>query len=83
MVQAKAGGWDIDPAEVELFCKNAAFVKLVNADKGESGLSRADRLRQVYGESMSSCRCQHSGKLESILTGFVQRKKLRTTAWLR
>lgn len=25
------GGKDIDPAEVDLFCKNARFVKLINA----------------------------------------------------
>lgn len=32
IVQASPAGRDIDPREVELFCKNAAFVKLINAE---------------------------------------------------
>lgn len=47
-VQATAGGQTIDPAEVDLFCKNAAFVKLINATTGK--ISRADRLKEVAGE---------------------------------
>lgn len=55
MVQATPGGRDVDPAEVELFCKNAAFVKLINpsggAGGGNSNLdSSADRLATVTGE---------------------------------
>ena len=43
-VQAAPGGKDIDAAEVELFCKNAAFVKLINAtEPGEN------RLGKVFG----------------------------------
>jgi NEDD8-activating enzyme E1 regulatory subunit len=30
-VRATPGGENVDPAEVDLFCKNASFVKLVNA----------------------------------------------------
>lgn len=41
-VRELPGGKDIDPAEVELFCKNAAFIKLINA----TGAS-ADRLSKV------------------------------------
>lgn len=41
-VRQTPGGEDIDPGEVELFCKNAAFVKLVN-----SGAIGADRLAKV------------------------------------
>lgn len=36
---------EVDPAEVELFCKNAAFVKLINA----AGAT-ADRLQKVAGK---------------------------------
>lgn len=32
-VRRSPGGEDIDPSEVELFCKNAAFVKLVNRER--------------------------------------------------
>ncbi|KAI0132001.1 ThiF family protein [Xylariales sp. AK1849] len=31
IARACPGGKDVDPAEVEIFCKNASFVKLVNA----------------------------------------------------
>ena len=41
-VRQSPGGEDVDPGEVELFCKNAAFVKLVNF-----GVTGADRLAKV------------------------------------
>lgn len=44
-VRQSPGGEDVDPDEVELFCKNAAFVKLVNA-----GSVGADRLAKITGE---------------------------------
>ncbi|KAF5013546.1 hypothetical protein FDECE_469 [Fusarium decemcellulare] len=31
-VQSIPGGEDVDPAQVELFCKNARFIKLINGD---------------------------------------------------
>lgn len=43
-VQASPGGKDIDPGEVDLFCKNAAFVKQINATPpGEN------RLVKIFG----------------------------------
>lgn len=42
LVRQSPGGEDVDPGEVELFCKNAAFVKLVN-----SGGAGPDRLAKV------------------------------------
>jgi amyloid beta precursor protein binding protein 1 len=53
MVQASPGGRDVDPAEVELFCKNAAFVKLINASAGGAGdasVESSDRLATVTGK---------------------------------
>ena len=46
IVQGFPDGRNIDPGEVELFCKNAAFVKLINA-----GGAKADRLATVFGRS--------------------------------
>ncbi|PNY24911.1 NEDD8-activating enzyme E1 regulatory subunit [Tolypocladium capitatum] len=34
-VRAMSGGDQVDPAEVELFCTNVRFIKLVNADEGD------------------------------------------------
>lgn len=45
-VRHTPGGEDIDAEEVELFCKNAAFVKLINAAK-----TGDDRLAKVTGKS--------------------------------
>ncbi|GAB1319022.1 NEDD8-activating enzyme E1 regulatory subunit [Madurella fahalii] len=52
LVRAMPGGQHVDPAEVDLFCKNAAFVKLINAT-GER-ISKADRLRAVADHEFSS-----------------------------
>lgn len=51
IVRATPGGERVDPAEVDLFCKNAAFVKLINATGGRgSEISRADRLKSAAGK---------------------------------
>lgn len=46
MVRRIPGGEDVDSGEVELFCKNAAFVKLIN-----SKATGDDRLATVVGKS--------------------------------
>jgi NEDD8-activating enzyme E1 regulatory subunit len=51
-VRATPGGENIDPAEVELFCKNASFVKLVNAS------AHGRNLRDVFGTRLPSI-CHH------------------------
>lgn len=40
------GGEDIDPTEIELFCKNARFIKLINGETDQ-----ASSIEQVVGES--------------------------------
>lgn len=45
------GGEEIDPTEVELFCKNARFIKLINAE-----LDQPLSIEQVVGESSSENR---------------------------
>lgn len=55
IVQAAPGGGRVDPAEVDLFCKNAAFVKLINATGGgnDARISQADRLKSAAGKQAS------------------------------
>lgn len=48
-VRAVPGGEDVDPDAVELFCKNARFIKLIN-----SSVENAVNLSQVVGESTPS-----------------------------
>lgn len=41
IVRSSSSGKDVDAQEVELFCKNAAFVKLINlASPSADGLSK-------------------------------------------
>lgn len=54
--QAIAGaGREVDPAEVDLFCKNAAFVKLINVEGGgdTARLGSKERLQQVLRKFIS------------------------------
>ena len=54
--QAIAGaGREVDPAEVDLFCKNAAFVKLINVESGgdTAHLGSKERLQQVLRKFIS------------------------------
>lgn len=45
IVRAAPGGMEVDVGEVDIFCKNAAFVKLITATPpGEN------RLAKVFGE---------------------------------
>jgi NEDD8-activating enzyme E1 regulatory subunit len=37
-VQAMPGGKNVEPSEVEMFCKNARFVKLINATTSDESL---------------------------------------------
>jgi amyloid beta precursor protein binding protein 1 len=55
IAQAAPGGERVDPAEVDLFCKNAAFVKLINATgrgggSSDAKINRADRLKSAAGK---------------------------------
>ena len=63
LAQAAAAGGraDVDPAAVELFCKNAAFVKLINASGGGGDDGDADRLATVTGKWMFSLSIQGGG----------------------
>lgn len=45
-VKQSPGGENVDPEEVERFCKNAAFVKLIN-----TGSIGADHLAKITGKS--------------------------------
>jgi amyloid beta precursor protein binding protein 1 len=45
-VRANVGGEQVNPTEVDLFCKNARFVKLINAKPKELDLG------QIFGMSI-------------------------------
>jgi NEDD8-activating enzyme E1 regulatory subunit len=47
LVRAGVGGESVDPSEVDLFCKNARFVKLINTKPRKLELS------QIFGMSIT------------------------------
>ncbi|KAI0889600.1 uncharacterized protein GGS22DRAFT_1678 [Annulohypoxylon maeteangense] len=57
--RAISGGKDVDPAEVDLFCKNARFVKLINATP-----TRAD-LDEVYETEVANDEAAEAMKVET------------------
>lgn len=63
-VKILPGGEHTEFAEVELFCKNARFVKLINA----SGSKRD--IREVFGKSVAL----QSSHVEFVLTRHSQRE---------
>jgi amyloid beta precursor protein binding protein 1 len=48
-VRSIPGGDDVDPEQVELFCKNARFIKLINTSENDTA-----KLDQVVGQCHSS-----------------------------
>ena len=57
--QSIAPSRQFDPTEVELFCKNAPFVKLINATGGDDRVGNAaatDQLREVTGKFIFAAR---------------------------
>lgn len=74
MARSTAGGIDVDPAEVDMFCKNASFVKLVNATTDGRDLS------MIYGK--------RSRVIESLSASYMANKygqipKRRMISWLK
>ncbi|KAK2013053.1 ThiF family protein [Colletotrichum eremochloae] len=55
-VRQKPGGEAVDPAEVELFCKNAAFVKLIVPAKGGN-----EQLRMVAEQEFANDKMAQEG----------------------
>lgn len=75
MVEATPGGEHVDPAEVDLFCKNAAFVKLINATGGgtHGKISRADRLKSAAGKQSESPNLLGPGGLRTPDAGYARK----------
>ncbi|KAI1498150.1 hypothetical protein F5X99DRAFT_420787 [Biscogniauxia marginata] len=59
IARAIPGGKDVDPAEVDLFCKNSRFVKLINARPTEQDLN------QVYDAEKASDAAAEAMKVET------------------
>ncbi|KAI0003164.1 hypothetical protein F4779DRAFT_110518 [Xylariaceae sp. FL0662B] len=58
-VRASPGGKNVDPTEVELFCKNARFVKLINATP------TTPNLNELYDEEKANDETAEAMKVET------------------
>ena len=70
--RAMAGGDQVDPAEVELFCTNARFIKLVNAVDGGTVDGTVD-IQQVVGKQWAG----HSRTYSKLLRLIAHREQKR------
>ncbi|KAI8958928.1 hypothetical protein F5Y11DRAFT_20063 [Daldinia sp. FL1419] len=59
--RALPGGKDVDPAEVDLFCKNARFVKLINATPTSEDLDAIFDAETINDEAAEAMRVETDG----------------------
>ncbi|KAL7629687.1 hypothetical protein AAE478_001210 [Parahypoxylon ruwenzoriense] len=60
-VRAIPGGKDVDPAEVDLFCKNARFVKLINATPTREDLDAIFEAEKANDEAAEAMKVETDG----------------------
>lgn len=60
-VRALPGGKDVDPAQVELFCKNARFVKLINATQTRTNLDELYEAEKANDEAAEAMKVETDG----------------------
>ncbi|KAI1652685.1 hypothetical protein F4813DRAFT_394413 [Daldinia decipiens] len=59
--RALPGGEDVDPAEVDLFCKNARFVKLINATRTSEDLDAIFDAETMNDEAAEAMKVETDG----------------------
>ncbi|KAI0506130.1 hypothetical protein F5B22DRAFT_479533 [Xylaria bambusicola] len=79
-VRASVGGEHIDQAEVDLFCKNARFVKLINAKPRLSDLGLIFESEKADDEAAEAMRIETGGAFSLPLSNFFIYLALRATA---
>lgn len=71
-IRESAGGEHVNPTEVDLFCKNARFVKLINANR------RGLDLGQLFGKFIiSNCTVASPNYLNQMPKKQVTKKQRR------
>ncbi|KAI0173341.1 hypothetical protein GGR52DRAFT_580029 [Hypoxylon sp. FL1284] len=61
MARVIAGGKDVDPTEVDLFCKNARFVKLINATPTSEDLDAIYEAESANDEAAEAMKVETGG----------------------
>ncbi|KAI4867912.1 hypothetical protein F4820DRAFT_467054 [Hypoxylon rubiginosum] len=65
-----AGGKDVDPAEVDLFCKNARFVKLINATPKSEDLDVIYEAESANDEAAEAMKVETGGAFTLPMSNF-------------
>ncbi|KAI1757106.1 hypothetical protein F4782DRAFT_214846 [Xylaria castorea] len=73
------GGEHVNPTEVDLFCKNARFVKLINAKPRESDLGQTFNAEKVDDEAAEAMKIETDGAFSLPLSNFFIYLALKAT----
>ncbi|KAI1369322.1 hypothetical protein F5Y08DRAFT_150791 [Xylaria arbuscula] len=80
LVRANPGGEHIDPTEVDLFCKNARFVKLINAKPRGSDLGLIFDREKADDDTAEAMKIETGGAFSLPLSNFFIYLALKATA---
>lgn len=80
LVRESAGGEHIDPTEVDLFCKNARFVKLINSKPIEFDPGQIFDAEKARDEEAEAEKIQSDGAFSPPLSNFFIYLALHATA---
>ncbi|KAI0433657.1 hypothetical protein F5Y09DRAFT_54233 [Xylaria sp. FL1042] len=79
-VRESAGGEHVDQTEVDLFCKNARFVKLINSKPRGSDLGQLFDTQQADDEAAEAMKIETGGAFSLPLSNFFIYLALKATA---
>ncbi|GAW19984.1 hypothetical protein ANO14919_094780 [Xylariales sp. No.14919] len=80
LVRESVGGEHIDPTEVDLFCKNARFVKLINAEPRGSDLGQIFDAQTADDEAAEAMKIETGGAFSLPLSNFFIHLALKATS---
>ncbi|KAI0539269.1 hypothetical protein GGR58DRAFT_243544 [Xylaria digitata] len=80
LVRKSVGGEHIDPTEVDLFCKNARFVKLINAKLSGPDLGQVFDAEKADDEAAEAMKIETGGAFSLPLSNFFIYLALKATA---
>ncbi|KAI8632262.1 hypothetical protein F5Y19DRAFT_356945 [Xylariaceae sp. FL1651] len=80
LVRSSPGGERIDPTEVDLFCKNARFVKLINAKPTELDLRQIFDAEKANDEAAEAMKIETGGAFSLPMSNFPIYLALKSTA---
>ncbi|KAI1823588.1 hypothetical protein F4861DRAFT_549590 [Xylaria intraflava] len=80
LVRESVGGEHVSPVEVDLFCKNARFVKLVNATPSKLDLGQIFDAERASDEAAEAMKVETGGAFSLPLSNFFIYLALKATA---